>query len=381
MKLDRYCIKPIYLQLAEKLHADIASGIYSPDSQLPTEKTLSREFDVSVVTIRSTFKKLENEGRIYRLRGKGTFVSPAQKKQKVLIVVLSMPAQGHNSLQSLMAGAFMRTQEEHGQLQLIPNEQLKKTIETVKNNPTLQAGVIFLRDDNMTADSIKLVEDAGMPLIVEGRTVQGSSYQDIDNYDAMKKVTEHLLALGHRRFGLLMLDSIYHNHFSERHRAVIETLKEQGIDFDGSLQFTAPDDTPDAGLYTMTEKFFKVKKPPTAIISVTDRVAVEIILWLNHHHYKVPEQVSVTGFDDSDFAKYADPSLTTVRQDYFSLGYTAADSVFQMMNNYINRKIQRKVKLELIVRKSTGPVISNRRSVVGSKRMNRRNGESVNRSS
>ena len=361
MIVNRYSFKPIYLQVAEKIHVDIVSGKHAPGSQLPPEEALRQEYGVSRVTIRSVLKKLENEGLVYRVRGKGTFVSAAQKKQKVLIGVFSLLAQEHKNLQSLLAGVFMRTQEEHGQLQLIPSEQLKQTVETVKNNPTLQAGLVFLRDDNMTADSLKLVEDAGIPFIVEGRTVQGCSYQDIDNFDAMKKVTEHLLSLGHRRFGLFMLNSIYHNHYSERRRAVIETLKEHGIDFDGNLQVTASEDTPDAEFYDLTEKFFQVPQPPTAIISVSEKTAVEIILWLNHHHYRVPAQVSVTGFDDCDFARYADPPLTTVRQDYYSLGYTAADSVFQMMSNYLNRKIQRRVKLELIVRQSTGPAVGLRR--------------------
>ena len=358
MIINRYSFKPIYLQLAEKIHTDIASGKYSPESQLPPEEVLSQEFDVSRITIRNTLKKLENEGLIYRVRGKGTFISPAGQKQKVLIGVISLPTEGHKNLQSLMAGAFMRTQEEHGQLQLIPNEQLKKTIETVKNNPALQTGVIFMYDYELDADTIKLVEDAGIPFIVEGRTIQGCSYQDIDNYDAMKKVTEHLLALGHRRFGLFMMESLIHDHFEERRRGVIETLKSHGIAFDKQMQVSiaVTDDKPIVEFYKLTEKFFQVPEPPTAIISVSDNAAVEIIRWLNHHNYKVPEQVSVTGFDDLAFAGYIDPPLTTIRQDYYSLGYMAADSVFQMMSNYMNRKIQQKVKLELIVRKSTGPV-------------------------
>jgi len=358
MILNRYSFKPIYLQLAEKIHTDIASGKYSPESQLPPEEVLCQEFDVSRITIRSTLKKLENEGLIYRVRGKGTFISPAGRKQKVLIGVLSMPAREHKTLQSLMAGAFMRVQEEHGQLQLIPNEQLKKTIDAVKNNPSLQAGVIFMYDYELDAGTIKLVEDAGIPFIVEGRTVQGCSYQDIDNYDAMKKVTEHLLDLGHRRIGLFMMESLMHDHFKERRRGVIETLNNHGIAFDPRLEVSVAvaDKKPVAEFYRLTEKFFQVPEPPTAIISVSDDACAEILRWLNHHHYKVPEQVSVTGFDDLDFTGYIDPPLTTIRQDYYSLGYMAADSVFQMMSNYMNRKIQQKVKLELIVRHSTGPV-------------------------
>ena len=64
MIINRYSFKPIYLQLAEKIHTDIASGKYSPESQLPPEEVLSQEFDVSRITIRNTLKKLENEGLI-----------------------------------------------------------------------------------------------------------------------------------------------------------------------------------------------------------------------------------------------------------------------------------------------------------------------------
>jgi len=357
MILDRYNFKPIYLQLAENMHADITSGKYSPDSQLPPEEELGRNFDVSRDTIRSTLKKLENEGLIYRIRGKGTFVSPAVRKQKVLIGVVSvMPLQGHKALQILIAGAFVRAQEEHAQLQLISHEQLKETIETVKNNPALLAGLMFIRDSKINTDTIKLVEDAGIPFIVEGYAFPGCGYQDIDNYDAMKKLTEYLIGLGHRRYGLFMRDTVFHDHFEERRRGVIETLKNNGIN--EPRQVSLPDDTPLSEFYMMTEKFFRAKTAPTAIIAVSDNIAAEVIRWLHHHHYKVPEDVSVTGFDDLDFATYIDPPLTTIRQDVYSLSYMAADSVFQMMSNYMNRKIQRKVKLDLIIRQSSGPVKS-----------------------
>lgn len=355
MVLDRYGFKPIYLQLAEKIHGDIASGVHSPDSQLPTEEVLSKEYEVSRITIRNTLKKLEKEGLIYRVHGKGTFISPSRKKQKNLIGVLSLMPHGDMSLQSLITGAFMRTQEENGQLQLISREQLEKTTAMVKNNPLLQPGFVFLRGDHITPDIARRMESSGIPFLVEGYALQGCNYQDIDNYDAMKKVVEHLIALGHRRFGLFMLDTKAHVHFMERRSAVIETLKEHGIDFDVRLQVSVPENTPKREFYNLTSRFFKFPKPPTAIISVSDNPAAEIIRWLNHHNYKVPEQVSVTGFDDLDFTTYTDPPLTTIRQDYYSLGYKAADLVFKMMDNSINRKIQEKVKLDLVVRNSTGP--------------------------
>lgn len=360
MIVDRYNFQPIYYQLAEKLRAHITAGELAKGGQLPPEEELCRLYEVSRNTIRSALKKLENEGMIYRVKGKGTFASPVQSKLRNLIIVLSMLPHGHHSIQSLLSGTIIRAQEAGAQLQVITDNQLEQALENARHNTTLQTGVAFLRDKDISEEKIAMVEKFGMPCIVEGdRNIAGYNFIDIDNRDAMIKIVDHLYGLGHRRFGIFNVIDRENCHFQQRTEAVFEHLAQLGIPHDPSRMVSVDYRSGlEKNTYAAAGDFFRLPDPPTAIICVGDNVAAELIRWCHHHHYRIPEQLSVTGFDDIESSRFIDPKLTTIRQDYYELGYMTADYLLKMMDNFVNRRIQLKVKLEMIVRDSTGPAPS-----------------------
>jgi GntR family transcriptional regulator len=74
---------PLYVQIAESIRYQIVSGIYPPESQLPSEATLTKDFNASRVTIRQALAQLEETGFIYKKQGLGTFVSGARVMQQL----------------------------------------------------------------------------------------------------------------------------------------------------------------------------------------------------------------------------------------------------------------------------------------------------------
>lgn len=73
--LDRYSSKPLYLQLDEILRSSIAEGIWKPDEMIPSESELSQKYNISRMTVRSVISQLTHEGMLYRVQGKGTFIT------------------------------------------------------------------------------------------------------------------------------------------------------------------------------------------------------------------------------------------------------------------------------------------------------------------
>jgi DNA-binding LacI/PurR family transcriptional regulator len=99
----------------------------------------------------------------------------------------------------------------------------------------------------------------------------------------------------------------------------------------------------------------KLADPPTAVCCYNDMTALGAMRAIRARGLRVPEDVSVTGFDDLFFAEYLEPPLTTVRQPMRLMGRIAMESLFKLMSGE-DSVAQVKVEAELIVRGSTAKV-------------------------
>jgi len=79
-ELDVRSRKPIYEQLVERLKELIITEILKPDEQLPSVRTLAQQLTINPNTIQKAYRELENQGYIYSIKGKGSYVSPASPK-------------------------------------------------------------------------------------------------------------------------------------------------------------------------------------------------------------------------------------------------------------------------------------------------------------
>ncbi len=83
-ELDKHVPIPLYFQLKELIVEEIKSGLYPVDSLIPTEKELSEQFDISRTTVRQAITELVQEGWLYRVKSKGTFIARQKIKQDFL---------------------------------------------------------------------------------------------------------------------------------------------------------------------------------------------------------------------------------------------------------------------------------------------------------
>jgi len=163
------------------------------------------------------------------------------------------------------------------------------------------------------------------PVVVVGQSGRylGCSSVFLDSFNAAKAMVNELIKLGHRRIGCLAVADHDVNVGIERKRGYLAALAENGIDFDPALLVTGTFEyvSGEAGAKVLMSGASGV---PTAIFTVTDRLAVAVAGWLQRNGYRVPDDVSVACVDDPALLSFCYPSITTMRFDYRATGMRAA---------------------------------------------------------
>ncbi|MBQ0930338.1 LacI family DNA-binding transcriptional regulator [Ideonella alba] len=195
-----------------------------------------------------------------------------------------------------------------------------------------------------------LQEAAGLPLVVMGRQVQGPQAFSFsfDNRKGARLATEHLLAQGHRRIAFVMGDPV-HDDAADRYQGYLDALAAAGLAADPAL-LTQGDYTEGGGLLAITHLLARGQSF-SAVFSCNDQMAIGAAHGLRRHGLRVPDDVSLVGFDDVVLARYAMPPLTTVRQSMLDMGHQAAKAVLDQL---AGRPPQVQLPApELVVRDST----------------------------
>lgn len=171
----------------------------------------------------------------------------------------------------------------------------------------------------------------------------------IDNEAAGAAMTAHLIALGHRRIGFIVGDPSYVVS-GQRWAGYLDALDAAGIAVDSALtregDFTFP-----SGV-AATEALLALDRPPTAIFASNDAMAAGALAVAHRRGMRLPDDLSVAGFDDTTLATSVWPALTTIRQPMRALAYQAAALLLAAEET----RERRELPFELVVRDSTGPV-------------------------
>lgn len=174
----------------------------------------------------------------------------------------------------------------------------------------------------------------------------------IDNRAAARSMVEYLISLGHKRIGVI--SGLKDNpHAIDRLEGYKEALAGAGIAFEKEL-IAEGDFTMWSGLNAAFQ-FCNMKNRPTAIFSMNDEMAIGAMQTLKNQGIKIPEDISVTGFDDIAYAKYSDPALTTISQPAEEMGKMAMDMLLKVIEGEPLSQRECVLPTEFIIRKSTGP--------------------------
>ena len=191
----------------------------------------------------------------------------------------------------------------------------------------------------------------GIPVSLLGIASDRCSSVSIDDVKGAELATQHLIDMGHQDIAIMVGQNAFNFNFEvadQRKTGFLTTLEANGITFNPAFEIVADFDSHTSEL-AMTE-FLNRKKLPTAIFCESDEMAFGAIKAIRKKGLRVPEDISIVGYDDHEFA--ATIGLTTISQPVQFLGQLAASQIMARIEKPESSTASMKVPISLVIRES-----------------------------
>jgi DNA-binding LacI/PurR family transcriptional regulator len=253
-----------------------------------------------------------------------------------------------------MLGSITRACAKHGHDLLVSFQQLSDDWHADYENSMKADGLILLGygDYLLYQSTLDRLVEQGTHFVRWGAVLPGQPGVSIgcDNFHGGQLVGEHLYALGRRRVAFLGDASSRYPEFFARYRGCGVALHDLGVQMDPALQVDA-ESSEDAG-YAAARTLLDRGLPFDAVFAASDLIAIGAMRALAERGLRIPDDVSVVGFDDIPMARFASPALTTVYQNTQRAGELLVDALLkQIRDEPIESQM---IPASLIVRKSSG---------------------------
>lgn len=215
------------------------------------------------------------------------------------------------------------------------------------------AGIIIASTGDAT-DSIRRLINAGIPAVALDRRVAGLQLDavTVGNGSGAYQAIRHLMGLGHARIAIVTGPE-HASSIRERQDGYVRALRDHRVPLDPTL--IQQGNLRETGGRLATIELLSAHQPPTAIFAVNNLTTLGVLYALRNSGVRIPEGMSVVGFDDFPAAELLDPPLTVVAQPMYEIGARAAELLIRRIGE--PDAVVREVVLPatLIVRGSTGP--------------------------
>jgi len=217
-------------------------------------------------------------------------------------------------------------------------------------------GFVIVRT-RRTDPRIRYLQEVGFPFVAFGRTEGELNFPfvDVDGALGMRRIAEHLIALGHRRIACLAppADLLFAEY---RLMGLRQALADNGLALPES--FIVRSDLTEQGGYEGAQRLLQAAEPPTAIAACNDLMALGAMSAIQERGLQVGRDIAVTGFDDIPMAAHAHPPLTTVRQPIYQIGKMVCEMLIQLLRGQDSVARQVMLAPELSVRQSCGAAVT-----------------------
>lgn len=351
-----------YHMLTEYLKEEILMGRIKPNEKIPSENALAERFSLSRQTVRKSLAILVNEGFVYTEHGRGTFCADRTKQRSdsknigvvttyISDYIFPKVIQGIDSVLSENGYSIMlkNTDNNNEKEAADLNDILQKDIEGIIIEPTKSA----LFSNNLAY--YEALDENNIPyLFIHGYYygLENKSYLILDDTAGMYSAVEYLVKLGHKDIvGIFKADDIQG---VNRHKGYARAIKEAGLVYDPDHVIWFHTEDKDQTPYDQLKAILTDGSEVDAIACYNDQIAFKVFELLSSMDIKVPEDISLTGFDDSSIASNCPVKITTVRHPKEKFGEQAAEMLLKLLRDpqYLQNPLQETIIPELVIKDS-----------------------------
>ncbi len=237
------------------------------------------------------------------------------------------------------------------------NESYKEEKKIIQSFVSINVDGFLISPSSKTRkfDHLNMLKENNIPMVIFDRDCEGIEVDKVfvDEYNGAFQAVEHLIKAGCRRIAHIAGPSTLS---TSRHRlmAYEDALAKHGITLNEDYIVTCKGFMPKHGIAS-TKQLLSLENRPDAIFAVNDGVAIGAMFVIKEEGLKIPEEISIIGFDDDPHSCYFKPSLSTIWQPTYELGMLSARLLMKRINSKTNEPKVRVETLfpELIVRGSS----------------------------
>ena len=356
--LDHTRQTPLHSQLKTGLRRLIL-GNFEDTSRFFSEAQLVDHLRVSQGTVRRALTDLAADGMLEKRPARGTIVRKSATGAGLQNLAIFLPEYFSSNITEVLTRLNVECLKRQVHLQSLfthKGESLLRAYRQLRFPPRDGAVVLLANSPMATAELLAALQEKGYECVTVDTLLNDplQRFVGVNNKVGIELGMDHLISLGHRSIALLVNEPEASENILDRIATFENYHRNKGLRLDTRV-FRAGThiwESSAAAAFNVMETIWKSKPRPTAIFTVSDSGAFSAIQWLLRQKISVPEEISVLGFDGSDFGAMIHPSLSTVANPFQAF----TDTLFTMLDRKPMTENRVFISPTLVVRESTGPV-------------------------
>ena len=328
---------------------------------MPSIRQVAEHAGVSISTVSRVLNNAKvhprTRERVLAVANRAGYVAAVGKRVTTHIgfAYMGEPTLSHPYDSAVLAGVARGTDEHNFDVVVVNIKRDKRSDESYTQF-FVRKGVrgVILRTMEESRAACMAIADEGFPHVVVSERYDAPhvNYIDGESRPESLRAIEYLISLGHRRIAFGVHNVPDRDHL-DRFEGYCEALARNGLEFDERLVFRQKYNL--AGGATIMSLITNMKDRPTAIYFADPMLGVGAVKRALQMGVRIPEDLSVIGFDDTDLRHGVHPTLTAVCQDASALGYEAAAYLTRILNGQTKEALRKTLPTFLEVHESTAP--------------------------